>query len=131
MPNGYWTCQPWVGNKARGPLLVHRLVADAFLGPCPVGHEVNHQNLDKADNRAANLEYVTRSENMLHAAKSGIGRGARNRQAVLTEADVREIRSRYRHGGGPGYKRLGREYGVSWSNVRSIVTRRTWGWLEE
>ena len=110
---------------------MHRLVADAFLGPCPIGHEVNHKNLDKADNRTANLEYVTRSENLLHRSAAGIGRGERNGTSVLTEAIVREIRARYRYGGGPGYKRLGHDYGVSWGTVRDIISRRTWGWVAE
>lgn len=42
--------------------LVHRLVAEAFHGPCPLGYEVDHVNGDKLDNRAVNLEYVTRCE---------------------------------------------------------------------
>jgi hypothetical protein len=128
MVNGYWTCAAWAENKSRRRL-VHRLVAEAFIGPCPIGHEVNHRNLDKADNSAANLEYVTRSENLLHRSAAGIGRGDRNAMAHLTEATVREIRARYRHGGGPGYKRLGRDYGVSWETVRDIISRRIWSWL--
>lgn len=45
---------------------VHRIVAKAFIAnpdskPC-----VNHRNGIRADNRACNLEWVTRSENELH-----------------------------------------------------------------
>src|SRR3990167_11158931 len=46
---------------------VHRLVADAFLGSRPPGHQINHKNGNKTDNRAENLEWVTRNENQLHA----------------------------------------------------------------
>jgi hypothetical protein len=51
---------------------VHLLVSRAFLGPCPRGHEVNHKNGKKHDNRAANLEYRTRAGNQEHAAKFGL-----------------------------------------------------------
>lgn len=51
---------------------IHRLVAAAFIGPCPDRHEVNHLNGNKTDNRAGNLEYVTRSGNVRHALDTGL-----------------------------------------------------------
>ena len=46
---------------------VHRLVALHFV-PNPNGKpEVNHLNLDHFNNRADNLEWCTRSENMMHS----------------------------------------------------------------
>lgn len=45
---------------------VHRLVAQAFL-PAPDGDvEVNHINENRTDNRAENLEWVTRKQNSNH-----------------------------------------------------------------
>lgn len=40
-------------------ILLHRFIMD-----CPVGKEVDHKNCDRLDNRRANVEIVTRAENM-------------------------------------------------------------------
>ncbi|HAQ86535.1 MAG TPA: endonuclease [Pseudomonas sp.] len=46
---------------------VHRLVALEFCEGHEDGRVVNHKSGDRADNRAANLEWVTPQENNLHA----------------------------------------------------------------
>ena len=51
---------------------LHVLVAEAFLGPAPVGKEVNHKDGDRHNNTAANLEYLTRKENIHHAMRLGL-----------------------------------------------------------
>ncbi len=43
---------------------VHRLVMAAFVGPCPEGQEVMHNNHIRSDNRLENLRYGTHVENM-------------------------------------------------------------------
>ena len=43
---------------------VHQIVMEAFVGPCPEGHEVLHLNHTPTDNRLVNLKYGTRSENL-------------------------------------------------------------------
>jgi hypothetical protein len=49
-------------NKKR--FRVHRLIARAFLGVEPEGHQVDHINGDKLDNTPSNLRYVTPSQNV-------------------------------------------------------------------
>jgi hypothetical protein len=54
---------------------IHRLVAEAFLGPMPSGLETRHLNGIPSDNRLANLAYGTRQENMrdkiIHGTDAG------------------------------------------------------------
>jgi hypothetical protein len=44
--------------------LIHRLVAEAFLGKSDL--EVNHKDLDRSNNNLSNLEYLTKNENLYH-----------------------------------------------------------------
>ena len=50
---------------------VHRLVAAAFIGPCPEDMEVRHLNGNPGDNRLANLAYGTHAENMQDMMQHG------------------------------------------------------------
>lgn len=102
----------------------HKLVAEAFLGPCPPGHEVNHKDGIKARNHLDNLEYITHGENVLHARRNGLWKlGASRKQAVLTEQDVREIR---RLCLSLSQKRVGDLFGICQQHVSDIVRRKIW-----
>lgn len=50
---------------------IHRLVAEAFLGPRPDGCEVRHLDGDPKNNRLANLAYGSPSENSLDRVRHG------------------------------------------------------------
>jgi hypothetical protein len=113
-------------DKTKRIALVHGLVAEAFIGPRPPQHDINHINGVKHDNRASNLEYVTKSGNIQHAKRMGLLNppiGGRCASAVLTENQVREIR------GLIGIMRgsdIARRFGISPSTVSGILKRHSW-----
>ncbi len=54
-------------NGKRKPMLIHRLVANAFIPTNNNRLQVNHKNLNKTDNSLNNLEWCTAYENIQHA----------------------------------------------------------------
>lgn len=119
-------------SLSRGPAsnrfwMLHRLVAAAFIGPCPDGMEVNHRNGNKLDNRSDNLEYVSHRDNVLHAFAAGLTvfpKGSGQHQAKLTEDIVAGIRSDLRAGASLGA--MARRHGVSKRTIGCIRDRVTW-----
>ena len=70
-------------------MLVHSIVALAFLGPALVGWEVSHLNGDDRDNRPENLCYETSKQNHARREEHGtILRGEAHVFAKLTEAQA-------------------------------------------
>ncbi len=103
---------------------VHRLVAAAFLGPCPPGNEVRHLNGEPADSRLSNLCYGTKKENSHDRVTHGTHcRGSRNPIAKLTEQDVRAIKNLK---GKVPQAELARRFGTVQSNISMIHTGRSW-----
>lgn len=66
-------------NGSKVSAYVHRLVAEAFHGPAPEGHEVRHLNGNQTDNAASNLAWGTSSENHQDTLRHGT-----NHQKVKT-----------------------------------------------
>jgi hypothetical protein len=98
---------------------VHRLVAAAFLGPCPAGIHVNHKDLCRHNNRLENLEYVTPLENARHAVAAGVAdfRGERGPGAKFTNAQAAEIRAMR----GLTQVQLAARYGVNHTTIGRLL----------
>lgn len=114
---------------------VHVLVALAYIGERPPGHEVAHENGDASDNRVGNLSWKTHADNIKDRERHGhTARGESHGRVKLTRVQVDEIRAQYvGHGVGPGaagdgpsQRELAKRYGVSEGCVRRIVSRETW-----
>lgn len=102
---------------------VHRLVALAFLGPCPPGMEVHHKDNNKANPCVSNLVYVSHRENMRLARLDGRLSSPRRvrRHIKLTPEQVRKIRASPRHHG-----TLQWEYGVTAEYILRIRRGKVW-----
>ena len=70
--------------------LVHRLVAETWLDNPNHRSDVNHINGDKDDNRVENLEWVTHSQNMYHAHRTGLIKPKRTKVRCVETGEIYE-----------------------------------------
>lgn len=128
--HGYKYVSLWDENEDRyRSKRVHRLVAKAFIPNPKDKVYINHKNGIKDDNRIGNLEWVTASENDLHAFENGLRepmRGEKNGHAVLTESDILEIRDLCENSE-LSQKEIGDKFGVCRSHISDIYNGRRWG----
>jgi len=139
-PNGYLYVCLSVRGKAT-TYRVHRLVAEAFLGPRPEGTEINHRDGNKANNAVANLEYVSHQANIDHAFATGLSpvgerywatrsresvvRGEAHPRARLTADAVREIRSAIA-ARRESARSLAARFGVQECTIYDVSKRKSW-----
>jgi hypothetical protein len=122
---GYWQINLYLSGKVKHHY-VHRLVAEAWIGPIPDGFEVNHRDGDKSNNKVSNLEIVTARQNIHHAIALGLippVRGENSPRAKLKEDEVREIR---RLKGTIRVGEVAKRFGVSERTVYCIWEGKTW-----
>lgn len=129
-PNGYHVFSTRLSgrNSKAICLKVHRLVADAWV-PNPFGKPVvNHMDGDKLNNSVSNLEWVTSSENTLHAVKFNLitfVKGEDRSDSVLDDDLVRKIRSLYVPKSF-GKRKIAKLLGLNSGTVDSVIRGRTW-----
>lgn len=105
---------------------VHRLVAEAFLGPRPPGKEVSHEDGDSTNNAAANLAWRTRSENhQLKRVHGTMLAGERHHQAKLTAEQVRGIRALGEKTSLP-HRVIAGLYEISRQQIQRILSGENW-----
>lgn len=109
--------------------LIHKLVAELFIGERPIGYEINHIDGNKLNNSMFNLEYTTKSLNRLHMY-SVCQRKARGK--TTNPETVREIIKLYKEG--LAQQKIADRLNLSRSTVKSILVRsgeykigKSWG----
>lgn len=108
---------------------VHRLVLEAFVGPCPDGMECCHYDGNGRNNHLSNLRWDTHSGNMQDRERHGRAgnrpKGETHHCAKLNPALVLKIRQEYADGK-VSYSELGKQYGMSVPGIQAVINRRTW-----
>jgi hypothetical protein len=112
------------GEITQRTVHIHRLVATAFLGPCPMGQEVRHGPAGPLVNTVPNLSYGTHVENIADSVAAGSQRGERHPRAKFTERDVHEIKRLL--AAGVRASVLARQYGASYVAISHIRSGRRW-----
>lgn len=126
---GYLRVGIYVGQNKHRPIYIHRLLAQTFI-PNPENKiEVNHKDGNTKNNDLSNLEWVTKSENQLHAYKIGLNKpspsmGEKNGNAVLTDEIVTKIRTMFKNG-----KRqceIVKELNINKFRVSNVILNKSW-----
>lgn len=106
--------------RAGESVLVHRAVLHAFSRAPRADEQALHLNGDATDNRWSNLRWGTQSDNW----EDRIAHGSGQSWSKLTELDVEAIRAR--GAAGESAYSIAKDYPVSDTQVRNVLTRRQW-----
>lgn len=123
--SGYYRVHLKINNKHKD-FVIHRLIAINFIPNPNNKPEINHKNGIKSDNSIDNLEWVNRSENVLHAFRNKLkisAKGERHGRSKLTEEDVFNIR---KIGNSLSAYKVGKMFSVGHRAIRLILIGETW-----
>jgi len=126
--DGYMNVVLAANGKCKS-ILLHQIVAQAFIGPCLEGMEVNHKHPDGDRSRcwASNLEYVTSGGNNADQRRCRPSRYAVGESGSLTKLTVDEaVDAKVRLGLGESFRSIGGRLGVTAATIRAIAIGRTW-----
>jgi hypothetical protein len=104
---------------------VHRLVLEAFVGPCPCEQEVCHWDGDAKNNHLSNLRYGSRHDNHEDSRRHGtLAIGSKSGTASINERTAEAIFAARQRGA--TYAIIMRRFKVSKTVVCFICTGRAW-----
>jgi hypothetical protein len=104
---------------------IHKLVAEHFLENKYNYKIVNHKDGNKLNNHYKNLEWVTYSQNNIHAYENNLKqKGEKYYNAKLTDEQVKKIIINGK--GNNTYQEIADIYGVARATIRDILIKKTW-----
>lgn len=114
--NGYLEID--LGKTKR--LKAHRIIANAYIPNLENKPQVNHKDGNKTNNHISNLEWVTNSENQLHAWSIGLQQKRLPSNAKMDFETADEIRREYRDSN-ISHSKLAEKYSVSKTTIGDIL----------
>ena len=118
--------QLYINTKTRHFTLA-RVVAEVFIPNALNLPQVNHKDGNPLNNHYSNLEWVTQSDNIKHAIKTGLKKmlGEQNSSSKLSYKIAEEIRNIYKTEK-ISIRTLAIRYNVSYTTIRYIINNKTW-----
>lgn len=120
-------------SVSRGKTMyIHRLVLEAFVGPCPSGMECRHfPDRNPSNNCLDNLQWGTPLENnhdrFFHGTSN---KGERHGMAKLTSDDVINIRKEINKGRCKNRSKIAAMFGVCRETIRKIEIGVNWAHVQ-
>ena len=112
-------------NGKKFNLKIHRLVLEAYIGPCPKGMICCHNDGNNTNNNLNNLRWDTIKNNSIDIINHGNSqRGEKSCHSKLKEEDIQEIRKL--KSSGLSYKKIGKIYNVDYSTIYKIIKNKRW-----
>jgi len=114
-----------VGLGRKNYRYVHRLVLEAFVGPCPDGMQGCHEDDVPSNNVLGNLRWDTQFGNMADKIRNGKQpRGQQHGRSILFDKQVKKIKQMLR--ASHRQKHIAAEFGVDASLISHIKAGRRW-----
>ncbi len=120
---GYETVTLQKGKKTR-TLKIHRLVALMYIDNSENKPQVNHKDGIKTNNHVSNLEWCTRSENMLHAYDFNL---IKTKPRTVSEEDAHRVCKMLEEGGRPSD--VSSTTGIELTIIHNILNRKSYKYI--
>lgn len=122
--HGYLRVKLSVNNQQRDEY-VHRLVCEAYHGPCPPGKQCRHKDGNRANNKPSNLAWSSKAQNEADKFDHGTNpAGERHGRAKLTDDLV--IEARRRAALDEMVEDIARDMGLPYRRLLDAVAGRRW-----